>query len=111
MWGTKCPTVRSGGTISVRSALMPMVMMSRASMGFQSVIPGRCKASSPESRDSGSGPSDHPGMTTQWAFALRLLLRRRLAFHKSLAALHLVCQRGFVDLYDRRVRSGAEVLD
>src|SRR6185312_1988844 len=28
------------------------------------VIPGRCKASNPESRDSGSGPSDHPGMTT-----------------------------------------------
>jgi hypothetical protein len=27
------------------------------------VIPGRCKASNPESRDSGSGPSDHPGMT------------------------------------------------
>jgi hypothetical protein len=28
------------------------------------VIPGRCEASNPESRDSGSGPSDHPGMTT-----------------------------------------------
>src|SRR5689334_17588665 len=28
------------------------------------VIPGRCAASSPESRASGSGPSDHPGMTT-----------------------------------------------
>src|SRR5260370_37672800 len=27
------------------------------------VIPGRCGASNPESRDSGSGPSDHPGMT------------------------------------------------
>src|SRR5581483_464575 len=27
------------------------------------VIPGRCEASSPESRDSGSGPSNHPGMT------------------------------------------------
>src|SRR2546422_1462599 len=27
------------------------------------VIPGRCAASNPESRDSGSGPSDHPGMT------------------------------------------------
>jgi hypothetical protein len=27
------------------------------------VIPGRCEASNPESRDSGSGPSDHPGMT------------------------------------------------
>src|ERR1700722_19168532 len=27
------------------------------------VIPGRCEASNPESRDSGSGPLDHPGMT------------------------------------------------
>src|ERR1700691_3130897 len=30
---------------------------------FLFVIPGRCAASIPESRDSGSGPSDHPGMT------------------------------------------------
>src|ERR1700761_7506118 len=29
---TKCPTVRSGGTTSMRSALIPMVMTSRASM-------------------------------------------------------------------------------
>src|ERR1700747_2073761 len=29
---TKCPTVRSGGTIRFRSALMPILMMSRASM-------------------------------------------------------------------------------
>src|SRR5580692_3250475 len=33
---TKCPTVRSGGTTSTRSALMPMVMTSRASMGMPS---------------------------------------------------------------------------
>jgi len=26
------------------------------------VIPGRVEDASPESRDSGSGPSDHPGM-------------------------------------------------
>jgi len=26
------------------------------------VIPGRCEASNPESRDSGSGPADHSGM-------------------------------------------------
>src|SRR6202007_286366 len=31
--------------------------------GFEIVIPGRCAASNPESRDSGSGPSDHSGMT------------------------------------------------
>jgi hypothetical protein len=30
------------------------------------VIPGRCEASNPESRDSGSGPADHPGMTGRW---------------------------------------------
>src|ERR1700730_15147940 len=29
------------------------------------VIPGRCEASNPESRDSGSGPSDHPGLTVR----------------------------------------------
>jgi hypothetical protein len=27
------------------------------------VIPGRIEDASPESRDSGFGPSDHPGMT------------------------------------------------
>src|SRR6478609_9432390 len=27
------------------------------------VIPGRLEEANPESRDSGSGPSDHPGMT------------------------------------------------
>jgi len=30
-----------------------------------SVIPGRVEDANPESRDSGSGPSDHPGMTVQ----------------------------------------------
>src|SRR5579871_3974212 len=29
------------------------------------VIPGRCEASNPGSRDSGSGPADHPGMTEE----------------------------------------------
>jgi hypothetical protein len=40
----------------------------------EAVIPGRCEASNygaqsrtRESRDSGSGPSDHPGMTTYTA--------------------------------------------
>src|SRR6266702_426827 len=31
---------------------------------LSSVIPGRIEDANPESRDSGSGPSDHPGMTT-----------------------------------------------
>src|SRR5258708_38942810 len=41
------------------------------------VIPGRCEASNPESRDSGSGPSDHPGMTTTSSL-LRLVDREHL---------------------------------
>src|SRR5450432_274907 len=32
---------------------------------FAAVIPGRTEDANPESRDSGSGPSDHPGMTEQ----------------------------------------------
>jgi glycosyltransferase involved in cell wall biosynthesis len=35
----------------------------QAVRGQLPVIPGRCQASNPESRDSGSGPADHPGMT------------------------------------------------
>src|SRR5260370_7457742 len=38
-------------------------MTGSAKQSKDSVIPGRCEASRPESRDSGSGPSDHPGMT------------------------------------------------
>src|SRR4051794_10914692 len=30
---------------------------------FDRVIPGRCEASNPESRNSGSGATHHPGMT------------------------------------------------
>ena len=30
---------------------------------FSTVVPGRCAASNPESRDSGSGAAHHPGMT------------------------------------------------
>src|SRR5450631_2025098 len=37
--------------------------------GADTVIPGRCEASNPESRDSGPGPSDHPGMTALNCFA------------------------------------------
>src|ERR1700675_439156 len=111
MCGTKCPTVRSGGTISVRSALMPMVMMSRASMGFvldDPVIPGHASSRGPGIRrllrEIPGSRFARPGMTK------RLLLRSRRAFHKSLAALHLVRQRGFVDLDDDGVGIDAEIL-
>src|SRR4029434_3878070 len=40
-----------------------------------------------------------------------LLLRRRRALHKRLAALHLVGQRRFVDLDHHRIGIDAEVLD
>src|SRR5262245_36174101 len=43
---------------------MRMVFISLCSSHASlAVVPGRCGASNPESRDSGSGPSDHPGMT------------------------------------------------
>jgi hypothetical protein len=35
----------------------------KQSNAFDSVMPGRCAASNPESRDSGSGAAHHPGMT------------------------------------------------
>src|SRR5664279_6566647 len=102
MCGTKCPTVRSGGTTSVRSALMPMVMMSRASMGFvlgfvldDPVIPGHASSRGPGIRrllrEIPGSRFARPGMTK------RLLLRRGGAFDERLAALHLVRQRRLVD--------------
>jgi hypothetical protein len=39
------------------------------------VIPGRIEDANPESRDSGSGPSDHPGMTSKMENAA---LKRRV---------------------------------
>src|SRR5580692_2304083 len=40
---------------------------------YSAVIPGRCVAPNPESRDSGSGPSDHPGMTGGEETKMRIL--------------------------------------
>src|SRR5689334_123282 len=108
MPGTKCPTVRSAGTTSVRSALMPIVMKSRASMGL--------------ARHSGAARSADPGIqkfaARESGFALRAprndanasLLRRRRALHEGLAALHLVTKRGFVDLDDDGIGIDAEIL-
>src|SRR5947209_16276095 len=47
------------------------------------VIPGRVEDANPESRDSGSGPSDHPGMTV--SFAHRSSPARRADLGKALA--------------------------
>jgi hypothetical protein len=47
-------------------------------MTVSAVIPGRCEASNPESRDSGSGPSDHPGMTESQLSVASLLTKPRV---------------------------------
>src|SRR4051812_22248548 len=54
-------TMVTGPSRSTRTELASV--MARLPGCFPSVIPGRCEASNPESRDSGSGLSDHPGMT------------------------------------------------
>src|SRR5260370_28206179 len=58
----------------IGETLRPLRPSWRYCMGWSSkmnfVIPGRCEASNPESRDSGSGPSDHPGMTWPGSLAL-----------------------------------------
>src|SRR5690349_5055525 len=49
-----------------------------------SVIPGR--EANPESRDSGSGPSDHPGMTVSHSSLRRLLSPERRVVRVALGA-------------------------
>src|ERR1700722_4863338 len=86
MPGTKCPTVRSGGTTRLRSALMPTLITSRASMEFLSSLSRK-----------GRGKNNQ-----------RLLLRH--AFDEGHAALHLVDQRRFVDLDHDGFGIDAEIL-
>jgi hypothetical protein len=50
----------------------------RFSKSPENVIPGRCGASNPESRDSGAGPSDHPGMTGTAPRSRRVFFARGL---------------------------------
>ena len=90
----------TAGAARTRSSLRPLISRARnlvANLGRtaprecggasrpDTVIPGRCEASNPESRDSGSGPSDHPGMTG--------LPRRPLRFRPA-AAMESPCLRG-----------------
>src|SRR3954469_10457414 len=131
MPGTKCPTVRSTGTTSVRSALMPTLMKSRASMGpppsswtsaaKRSADPGpitptqHCHARSkprPAATTApwGNGSWLSPGRHLWLPNQRQLLLRSRRALHKRLAALHLVAERGLVDLDDDGVGIDAEIL-
>src|SRR5579864_7911878 len=91
MLGTKCPTVRSTGTIRLRSALMPILMTSRASMEF----PDRSSGDPGFAR---CAPRDDAAS----------LLREPV--DEADAALHLVDQRRFVDLDDDSLGIDAEVL-
>src|SRR3954454_10604456 len=126
MPGTKCPTVRSAGTTSVRSALMPILMKSRASMGCfrkTGVVPALRRDPyrvMPRSRQRCRTPAGKQQAPVAMGPCVRrdderwepaLLLRRRRALHKRLAALHLVGQRRFVDLDHDRIGIDAEVLD
>src|SRR5579883_3073111 len=124
MWGTKCPTVRSGGTTSLRSALMPILMTSRASMEFflpsplvgeggeidrREIEPGEGSQSvdrtphpartfsAPPSPARGEGKSDRV-----------LFLPKPL--DEGHPALHLVNQRRFVDLDHHSLGIDAEIL-
>src|SRR4030088_2793040 len=120
--GMTCLTVRSGVTVRMRSALMPTLMMSRASMddpittssrrtpgairrGVAFGQRGRCPLQ--QSTPGVMGPRLRGD--DQWG-GLALLALHRLALNKSLAALHLVSQRRFVDLDDDRIGVDAEVL-
>src|SRR5579863_5827878 len=98
---TKCPTVRSGGTIKLRSALMPTLKISRASMGFSPSFRGALCADP-------SGPSRNDNAA---AIGRRVsLLRCGGALDEGLAALHLVGERRLVDLDHDVVGIDAEVL-
>src|SRR5882757_1752591 len=121
MPGRKCPTVRSSGTTSVRSALMPTLITSRASMD----CPGKISLSSRRTPGPittsarGCGPLGPQPLTQQTLVVMgprfrgddgeSLLLRRGGALNKGLAALHLVDERRFVDLDHDRIGIDAEV--
>ena len=51
------------------------------------VIPGRCEASNPESRGSGSGATHHPGTTQDGVILLHGISRTARSFRKMQAAL------------------------
>src|SRR5882672_7142710 len=78
MVGTKCLTVRSGVTISVRSALMPTVMTSRASMDCSHRVPDAVQRSSRCSAEPGlyQIESPWPGLPRPSIFFERVLRRK-----------------------------------
>src|SRR4051794_28842079 len=117
----KCRTVRSGGTTSVRSALMPTGMKSRASMDALvsrtrcGVLDAAAQSRDPYQYRRKRGPRlCSTPRREERRVALRpghdiLFALRRLALNKSLAALHLVGERRLVDLDHHGVGFDAEV--
>src|SRR5450631_3674215 len=71
--------------------------------GADTVIPGRCEASNPESRDSGSGPADHPGMTVS-----RLLrgIYHRAQFARPGGVLPMITHQR-MSLHQKKLKSRA----
>src|SRR3978361_577301 len=111
IFGTKCFTVRSALTRTMRSALMPTVMTSRASMDcLKARVPDAVRHSSCRSAEPGPRFSEDswapalqrtaPRRATRCAAsgARRLLALRRPALDEGLSTLHLVRQRRLVDL-------------
>src|SRR5258705_5656154 len=121
MPGRKCPTVRSSGTTSVRSALMPTLMTSRASMNSfrnNGVVPANAGAHNHRCRfcaKLGDPACRNHDDLWLWVPACAgttvasALLLRRGALDKGLAALHLVGERRLVDLDHDRIGVDAEV--
>ena len=80
----------NGRNQSVLASLPKLALVAK----FPAVIPGRCEASNPEARTSGSGPSDHPGMTGKarapFQSLLQILLHLRAQAVAQIGARHAV---------------------
>src|ERR1700724_3759462 len=71
--------------------MMTSVSVMPASRRFDVVIPGHRAAMNPESRDSGSGPSDHPGMTFQCLSKTLVLAQRQVGSAPRIARRAALC--------------------
>src|SRR5450755_5084071 len=83
-----------GADRNLRGTYRKGVRETTAQTDGNNVIPGRVEDANPESRDSGSGPSDHPGMTPS-SILFGSSPARRACARKSLANPH---RQGVADL-------------
>src|SRR5581483_5040125 len=119
---TKCPTVRSAGTTSRRSALMPILMTSRASMDFflpsplageggeidrRKIEPGEGSQSVDKTPHPARTLSAPPSPAREKGKGVLLLPKTLDEGHP---ALHLVNQRRLVDLDHHSLGIDAEIL-